>query len=284
VRIEAFGHTDIGRNREWNEDSYLCQDLLQRGPFPWRSLHLLAVADGIGGQAGGEKASSLAIETLGEVVADRLKPGGSQTDFPKVLRESCEIANARIFSAAAADSALTGMGTTLVAALVAEDRATVANVGDSRAYRIRGRVLTQVTRDHSWAAEQLRANAMTEEEIRRSPFKNMITRSLGYFEKIEADIFELVLLPDDDLLLCSDGLYGFVSEKQILKAFRRQKQPEKICRKLIRLANDHGGRDNITCVTAYFGEDERRPKPSLTDTVKLKRPAEPGTRRGGEGT
>lgn len=272
MRIEAFGHTDIGRNREWNEDSYLCQDLLQRGPFPWRPLHLLAVADGIGGQAGGERASSLAIETLGEVVAGRLKSSGAAPDFPGILREACEIANARIFSAAAADSALTGMGTTLVAALVAGDRAIIANVGDSRAYHIRGRVLTQVTRDHSWAAEQLRANTMTEAEIRRSPFKNMITRSLGYFEKIEADIFEISLLRDDGLLLCSDGLYGFVPERQILKAFRRQKHPEKICRKLISLANDHGGRDNITGVAAHFAEDERRPKPSLTDTVKIERP------------
>jgi protein phosphatase len=272
MRIQAFGHTDIGRNREWNEDNYLCQDLLQRGAFPWRPLHLLAVADGIGGQAGGEKASSLAIETLQEVVVDRLKSGGTAPDFPGILREACEIANARIFGAAAADSALTGMGTTLVAALVAGDRAIIANVGDSRAYHVRRSVLTQLTRDHSWAAEQLRANAMTEAEIRRSPFKNMITRSLGYFEKIEADIFESVLLRDDYLLLCTDGLYGFVSEKQILKAFRRRKHPEKICRKLIEMANDHGGRDNITGVAAYFGEDERRPKPSPTDTVKLKRP------------
>ena len=272
MRIEAFGHTDIGRNREWNEDNYICQDLLARGPFPWQPLHLLAVADGIGGQAGGEKASSLAIETLGEVVADRLKPGGPPPDFPKVLREACEIANARIFSTAAADRALTGMGTTLVAALVAENRATIANVGDSRAYHIRDRVLTQVTRDHSWAAEQLRSQAMTEAEIRRSPFKNMITRSLGYFEKIEADIFELLLLEDDYLLLCSDGLYGFVPEKQLLKTFLRRRHPEKICQRLIHLANDHGGRDNITAVAAYFGEDERRPKPSPTDTVRLKRP------------
>jgi protein phosphatase len=272
VRIEAFGHTDIGRNREWNEDNYLCQDFLQRGPFLGRPLHLLAVADGIGGQAGGEKASSLAIETLGEVVADRLKPGGPPPDFPKVLGEACEIANARIFSAAAADSTLTGMGTTLAAALVAGDRATIANVGDSRAYHIRDRVLTQVTRDHSWAAEQLRANAMTEEEIRRSPFKNMITRSLGYYEKIEADIFEIVLLEEDYLFLCTDGLYGFVPEKQLLKTFWRQKRPEKICQKLIGLANDHGGRDNITGVAAYFGRDERRPKSSPTDTVRLKRP------------
>ena len=272
MRIEAFGHTDIGRNREWNEDNYLCQDLLQRGSFPWRPLHLLAVADGIGGQAGGEKASSLAIETLGEVVVDRLKPGATPPDFPGVLREACEIANARIFGAAAADGCLTGMGTTLVAALVAEGRATIANVGDSRAYHIRGRVLTQVTRDHSWAAEQLRSNAMTESEIRRSPFKNMITRSLGYFEKIEADIYEIVLLEDDYLLLCTDGLYGFVPEKQLLRAFRHRNHPEKICRRLIQLANDHGGRDNITGVAAYFGEDERRPKPSLTDTVKLERP------------
>jgi serine/threonine protein phosphatase PrpC len=135
VRIEAFGHTDIGRRREGNEDSYLCLDLTSRGAFPVPAPFLLAVADGIGGHAGGAAASALAVDTLRDVVLDLLRTPG--LEFAKLLAEAFAAANARIFAAAAADGALTGMGTTLVAALVAGDRATIANVGDSRAYLIR---------------------------------------------------------------------------------------------------------------------------------------------------
>jgi serine/threonine protein phosphatase PrpC len=270
VQIEAFGHTDIGRRREGNEDSYLCLDLDSRGTFPWRPFFLLAVADGIGGHAGGAAASALAVETFRDILLDRLKGPGPVPEHPKLLAEAFAAINARIYAAAAADSALSGMGTTLVAALVAGDRATIANVGDSRAYLIREKAIRQVTLDHSWAAEQTRLNLMTEDEIRRSPFKSMITRSLGYAKAIAADTFEIVFLPEDYLLLCTDGLYGAVPVDELLKIVRRRKSPEKICRRMIQRANHHGGRDNITQVVARFREDGKRAKTLTTDTVKIR--------------
>ena len=270
MRIEAFGHTDIGRHREWNEDSYLCLSLSPPGSNGVRPLQLLAAADGIGGQAGGEKASALAVETLEAVVRDRVAKSGPAPDFKMILEEAYQIANARIFSAAATDAALTGMGTTLVSAIALGDLALVANVGDSRAYLVREGVLSQLTRDHSWAAEQRRTNALSEEEIRRSPFKNMITRSLGYYEKVEADALDVPLREGDPLLLCTDGLHGALTEKQIRKALKRRKTPEWVCEKLIHLANDQGGRDNITVVLARFLKENGKPRPSPSDTVRLK--------------
>ena len=271
MRIEAFGHTHVGRLRGWNEDNYLCLDLSERGLFPWRPLQLLAVADGIGGHAGGELASSLAVEMLQGNILSHLRNGGPPLDFQHILRESNEKANVKIFAVALENEEFKGMGTTLAAALVAGDRASVSNVGDSRVYLVRNNALHQLSQDHSWTEEQLRLNVLTEEEIRRSPFKNMITRSLGFDSKVMADTVELMLLEDDYLLLCTDGLYGQVSEPLILKTIKSKKTPEKICRKLIETANLHGGRDNITTVVAHLKKDDPRPKTSLSDTVKLER-------------
>jgi protein phosphatase len=271
MQIEAFGHTHIGKSRALNEDNYLCLDLSERGLFPWRPLQLLAVADGIGGHAGGELASSLAIEILQANVLSRLRNGGPPADFQEILKDANDKANAEIFAAASEYEDCKGMGTTLAAAIVAGDRAAVSNVGDSRVYLVRDNALHQLSQDHSWTAEQLRLNVLTEQEIRRSPFKNMITRSLGFDSKIVIDTLEMVLLEDDYLLLCTDGLHGQVDESLILKIIRSGKTTEKICRKLIEKANFHGGRDNITTVVAFLKKDDRRPKTSLSDTVKLER-------------
>jgi len=271
MQIEAFGLTHVGRSRAWNEDNYLCIDLSERGLFRWHPLHLLAVADGIGGHAGGELASSLAIEILQESVLSHLGNGGPPADFQEILRDANEKANAKIFGAASENDDCKGMGTTLAAALVAGDRAAVSNVGDSRVYLVRDSALHQLSQDHSWSAEQLRLNILTEREIRSSPFKNMITRSLGFESKIVIDTFEMVLLEDDYLLLCTDGLHGEVDEPLVLKIIKRKKTPEKICRKLIEKANLHGGRDNITTVVAYLKKDDPCPKTASSDTVKLER-------------
>lgn len=271
MRLDAFGHTHVGQTRGWNEDNYLCLDLADRGAFPWRPLQLMAVADGIGGHAGGELASSLAVEILRESVLSRLGNGGPPPDFREILKDANDAANAKIFAAASEDETCKGMGTTLAAAIVAGERAVISNVGDSRVYLVRDKAMRQISQDHSWAAEQLRLKLLTEQEIRKSPFKNMITRSLGYDSKIEADTFEMDLLEDDFLLLCTDGLYGQVDEALISRIVKHKKMPEKICHKLIQKANLHGGRDNITVVVAHLRKGPGRPEVRPSDTVKLER-------------
>lgn len=244
MRLEAFGASDVGRKREANEDSFLCLDLAgcaAGAEFEW----LLAVADGIGGHIGGAQASAAAVRILSEAFV----PGAAPPPRNALL-EAIRRANTEIFRLAAGIPDSAGMGTTLVAALVRPGYAFIANVGDSRAYVVRRKRLYQVTRDHSWVAEQLASGGMSREDIERSPFRRMVTRSLGYEEGIRADAFEVELDKKDALLLCSDGLYGPVPEPVLGRRFGRRTSLPRLCAGLLRLANRRGGPDNITVVAA----------------------------------
>jgi serine/threonine protein phosphatase PrpC len=244
MRMEAFGRSDVGRKREANEDSFLALEIAGRTAgteFEW----LLAVADGIGGHIGGAQASAAAVRVLTEAF-----PPGSTAPARETLLEAIRKANAEIFRMAAGIPDSAGMGTTLVAALVRPGYAFVANVGDSRAYVVRRRRLYQVTRDHSWVAEQRASGGMSEEDLARSPFRRMVTRSLGYEVSVRVDAFEVDLDKHDALLLCSDGLYGPVPEAELGRRFRRRRSLSRLCSGLIRLANRRGGPDNITAVAA----------------------------------
>ncbi len=250
MRFLIAGSSDIGRQRDLNEDSFLSVEIL---PGP---AYLLAVADGIGGHSAGEVASAAAVETLRAVVAERLAAGANPPGgLADVLREAFGRANAEVFRRASSLDHLNGMGTTLVAVLAAGGRAVAANVGDSRLYLVRDGALTQITVDHSWAAEQVRSKLMDEADVRRSPFRNVVTRSIGAAEAPAVDTFPLDLLPGDRLLLASDGLFGPLGEKGLLKSFRRRRKPESACRALVRAANKAGGRDNITAVVAAIEAD-----------------------------
>lgn len=270
--LEYFGHTDIGTKREANEDNYLCVDLSPEIPPKHGPAALLVVADGIGGHAGGAVASSLAAETLKEHVLLRLKDAADPPAWLAILGGSFQKANERIFEKVGEDNRLTGMGTTLVAAVATRDKAYLANIGDSRAYLVRGEEIIQVTQDHSWVAEQRRLNIMSPAEIEHSPFKHMITRSLGFEAKARVDLYEEDLEGGDYILLCSDGLYAVVPDKDILKFFRKSPDPEKICRKLLKQAAHSGSRDNITAVVARFGTLEKKAKRSPSATVRLGTP------------
>ena len=266
MSLEIFGVTDVGLKRETNEDDFLCVDLSQEVPSLGRSLYLLLVADGVGGHQAGGQASSLASESVRGFIRTQLRALPAPADLPGLLEQACLEANVRIHQRASQDSDLTGMGSTLVAALVNGGTAHLANIGDSRAYRIHRTAIVQVSRDHSWAEEQRRHNALSEEEINHSPFKHMITRSLGYEPLVQVDTFQVGLEDGDYLLLCSDGLYGILSDRAILKVVRKSKEPEKICRKLVEEANRAGSRDNITVVVALYHPrgEERRVFPSQT--------------------
>ncbi len=269
LEIEIFGRTDIGRVREDNQDAFLCLDLsagaAARPPFSW----LLAVADGIGGHTGGAQASDLAVRTLEREIREGL--AGPEAAAPQSLLERAfQRANRIIFEAASKLPNAAGMGTTLVAALAGTGSAFVSNVGDSRAYIVRNGRLYPVTQDHSWAAEQRKLNVLTPEEIERSPFRTLVTRSLGYENEVKVDTFQVELQPGDDLFLCSDGLYGRVPEKAIGRVFRKTRRIEDICARLIEAANGNGGPDNITAVVGRLADSGGRPDRSLSGTIRMK--------------
>jgi PPM family protein phosphatase len=238
----AIAHlSDVGRVRSGNEDSVLSA----RKPDSPRG-HLLVVADGMGGAEAGEVASRMAVEALAEVyLSDKNGP-------PANLRRGMAEANARIHFAGQERAETCGMGTTCTALAVREDRIFVAHVGDSRAYRVRAGVLERLTNDHSVWAEHVRSG-----DQRFSPAitsgRNQLTRALGIDPQVAADITETDLRPGDLLLLCSDGLWSLVTDPEILRIVRSG-TPEESCRRLVELANDRGGHDNVSVVVAEAQE------------------------------
>jgi len=273
MHFEAFGHTDIGKKRHLNEDDYLCLDVSEKVTGVRQPFYLLAVADGIGGHAGGQVASSTAINLIMENVILYATENSHSISRRRLLENLIQQANKQIYTQASKDKSLTGMGTTMVAALVLGHQVTVANIGDSRMYHIKNGCLQQITVDHSWRAEQIKENLLTSDQIANSPFKNMITRSLGYNSDVDVDIFQLDLSGDGYLFLCTDGLYGPLSEDRILKIFKHRSNTDKICRKLVHQANRWGGNDNITGVVGRYrlAETHDPERPSPQDTVKLDR-------------
>lgn len=206
---------------------------------------LLIVCDGMGGAKAGNIASTIAAHTF----ADRLKTL-SQEGIPDIraVRTAVDSANAAVFEQSISNPDLEGMGTTLVAAVVEHKRTVLVNIGDSRAYRIRGEEITQLTRDHSYVQELFRQGKLTAEEVRCHPNRNLITRAVGVDEFVQADIFEGELAPTDLLLLCSDGLTGMVEDDEIVITVNTSHSLEEAVDRLIALACDHGGSDNITVI------------------------------------
>ena len=236
MRLIVHARTDKGLVRKENEDAFCIEE----------NLGLLAIADGMGGHASGEVASRMAIEILreslrkeGEVLPDRLNSG-------------VKLANRTIYEAAQSQSQLNGMGTTLTALQLNGNRLSIAHVGDSRAYLIRGGVIEQITDDHTIVSEQVARGIMTREEAARSEMRNILSRALGIAPEVDVDLEELTVSEDDKLVLCSDGLSEFVSEDEILLEVQSDNRPEVICNELVNLANQRGGADNITVIVAHL--------------------------------
>lgn len=245
--VTAFGLSDIGRQRQHNEDYFLVDE----------TLKLYVVADGMGGHAAGEVASKIAVETIAELVSapdekDGTWPHPYDEQFCRStnrLIAALKLANSRVLEAMRKDARLRGMGTTVVATLVFEDTVSFAHVGDSRAYLIRDGKISRMTNDHSWVFEQVEAGLLTEAEAEKHPLRNVITRALGGALTIVPDARELACEPSDVYLLCSDGLTGMMSEEKILELVTRQPDDlEAACQSLIALANENGGMDNITAI------------------------------------
>jgi protein phosphatase len=226
--------TDMGRMRKNNEDRYLVAG------------RLAAVADGMGGHRAGEVASAIAMEELATL--QHAGPWPTPAEAGEALRAVFLAANRRIRETAAKDSEFEGMGTTLVALLEDGDCIHLANVGDSRAYLLRHGELTQVTVDHTLVQELVDEGRLRPDEAERHPQRSIITRALGVESDVEVDLFTYKLLPGDRLLLCSDGLSGVVDEHRIRNVMLRVPEPQRAAEKLVAMANEGGGPDNITVV------------------------------------
>ena len=242
--VEAVQLTDTGRQREANEDSYF-----SRSP-------LFAVADGMGGAQAGEVASKVAVEAFEAIRGDEYPP-------EELLRLTAELANHRIYELAQGDSSRSGMGTTLTAALVNGDDISFGHVGDSRAYVWRDRKLKQITNDHSLVEELRRQGRLTRDQAAEHPQRSVITRALGPEPKVEVDTMTFHARPGDVILLCSDGLTTMLADEDVAAILSREGDLQRTARRLIRAANDRGGRDNIPVV--LFRLEDSDAEPGATD-------------------
>lgn len=233
MKVRSCAISDVGRKRQKNEDSYLIND----------ELGLFVVADGMGGHAGGEYASRIAITTIEEMLRNRETKASGED----IIRKAIQDAGQRIISKAEEDRALKGMGTTVISLYLENKKAIMAHVGDSRGYLFRDGVLEQLTEDHSLVNEQVKSGFITAEEAKTHQFKNIITRSVGVTPEVEVDILSKKLKAGDAFLLCSDGLSNLVELSEMENRLR-EKEPVLAAKAMVDLANKRGGDDNITLV------------------------------------
>jgi protein phosphatase len=241
--------------REGNEDAYCCRP----------DLGLYVVADGMGGHAAGEVASGIAVEVIEAFINDTRDADMNRTwPFPydktlsidgNRLKAAVRLANRRLAAAMAADDSLRGMATTAVAVLLTDRPPVVAHVGDSRVYLWRDDHLRQVTQDHSWVGEQVRAGMLTEVDARRHPWRNVVTRAIAGGEDPEVEVQELTVQPGDRILLCSDGLSAVIAPEPLEAMVAQKRTLEQTCQVLIDAANAAGGPDNITVVMLEIESD-----------------------------
>lgn len=235
-----YGQTDIGMIRKENQDSY---DIRAAAP----SGHTVGVVcDGMGGPAGGQLASGIAVKTYMACLETRLESGMSVSDLSRISREAVSEANRAVWTEAQ-KMGYPSMGTTLVSAIACASGVAVANVGDSRAYYLYGNQIFRVTRDHSLVQNMIERGELTEEEARVHPKRNLITRALGPDANVECDIYVCHMQPNASLLLCTDGLMNTVTDKEILD-IARNCATERVPAELIDAAKKRGAPDNVTVV------------------------------------
>lgn len=237
MEIRVSGNTHTGMARSQNEDAY--------GIFPDLSLYI--IADGLGGHAAGEVASKMAVDIITSEIASA-SPSGA--DMQSIIEWAIQAANSSILLKAEKDYKLQGMGTTVVVVAIRTDKAIVAHVGDSRAYLIRDNIITQITRDHTVVEEYVRIGLLTDKDALYHPSRHMLARAVGTEGVATADIESVRLQTGDTLLLCTDGLTNMLPDKEILQTVcELRPDAENITGRLIELANNSGGIDNITVIT-----------------------------------
>lgn len=232
--MQVYSRTHKGLVRPTNQDAVLIHD------------HLIGVADGMGGHLGGETASKLAVQVIDNMLSNK-------SPAENTLRIGVEAANRRVYEKQRFDFALKGMGTTLTLLWESELHILVAHVGDSRAYLLRGGKLACVTEDHSIVGELLRNKAITREEARSHPYRNVITRAIGTAALVEVDIARIDKKPGDVWLVCSDGLFNKIEDKEI-EHILVESPSDKTADRLIELTLERGAEDNVTVLLGYVPE------------------------------
>lgn len=250
MRISCAGRTEVGCVRKHNEDNFLLEP----------DLGLFVVADGLGGHAAGEVASRIVVDKISEFIGntaerDRTWPVEYEADLSydgNRLKAALLLADQGIQDDIRTSPERESMGSTVVACLVHDDLVTLVHVGDSRAYLLDPGGIRQVTRDHSWVADQVASGILTPDEARRHPFRNVITQALGNGGDLDVAIQELHVKKMDRILLCSDGLSGMVQDREIWEVVQKAKDMDAAAHALVARAMESGGEDNITVVLVAF--------------------------------
>ena len=239
--MQSWGLTDPGCVRKQNQDAYRIEQLD-------RNTLLCAVCDGMGGAKSGNVASTLAVEVFAEEVRRSWTPAMDSDKVDMMLRSAVKLANFTVFDQAAQFEEFSGMGTTLVAALIRGKKATIVNVGDSRAYAIDRSGISQITRDHSLVQLMVDRVELTPEVAKSYPGKNFITRAIGTEPMVMCDIYHHSVSKGDFLLLCSDGLSNVMDDQEILFEVVHGVNKQYCCKRLLSIAKNRGAPDNVTSV------------------------------------
>ncbi len=242
--MKIVAKTDIGKVRESNQDAYAAGELPD-------GVAWAVVCDGMGGAAGGNVASTTAVKIISEQITSAYRPSMRGKSIKNMLVSAINAANISVYDMAQANKELTGMGTTVVCAVVTDCVAYIAHAGDSRAYMLTKAGLSQLTRDHSVVQEMVETGKITQSEAKSHPNKNIITRALGVLPEVRVDFYEQALEESDILLLCTDGLTNYVETEEIC-AITKDSSYYEYAEKLISRAIENGGGDNITVVTLAY--------------------------------
>jgi serine/threonine protein phosphatase PrpC len=257
VQIVSSGLSDVGRVRTNNEDSFRIVE----------ALNLFILSDGMGGEAHGEVASAMAVDVINKYCESEKEDSGATVldEVPATLssrtrrlKNAVAQANFQIFQAAQKNPEQRGMGATITALWLKDTLLSIAHVGDSRAYLLRSGNLQQLTNDHSLVAEQVRRGLITPQQAEESEMQSVLLRALGAHPEVEIDVDEVAIIPRDVLLLCSDGLTRMVTEPEIAGALQAETVPSAAAERLIALANENGGIDNVTVIVVRFEDDANK--------------------------
>lgn len=243
--MQLWGMTDAGNLRRQNQDAYALVSL-------GRDRALMVVCDGMGGAKSGNIASNMAIDVFVSEIRRSQKLAVSTERAEKILRAALELANKAVFEQSQLGDEYSGMGTTLVAALIMKNTAVIINVGDSRAYHFSPTGVKLVTRDHSIVEMMVQRGELTREQAKSYPGKNLITRAVGTEAEITADVFVQELKRDDCLLLCSDGLSNEMADQEMLFEVAHGVRKSDCCQRLLNIAKNRGAPDNVTVTLAAF--------------------------------